>query len=469
MNTYIRVEKGNPSVSLGILIYAIASLCAAGSAFALPQSENFELSFRDAESEAIRFSSRLKAAATDEEAALEQAKAGFSTLLPRLTLQAGYQYLGTVPSLAIGAGPPIQLTSHSSYSIGPALSYTFWDNFSALDSYQSLNKLAEARGQDREAVQSQLLYLVRSTYVRVQLALEEFRLVNGSLKLAKAQDHDITTRFHAGAATRLDLVTSNRQILSYELQFKQKQADLSAVLRDLMALVGPGHLTEAFRSSQFYYPGPPDVEHVSLVLKLDTLSTTLAVLGQFESSAPNDLHPQLRGQLLLADATDRAASGQKAKLLPTLGVSASTTLTYPNGPIPEQIHQNAVALSLSMPLYLGDPTWHLASEKRKEADGTRFRADQLRVDLLRDYEKSLEMLSSLREQQKLAAQDVLQSEESAKLYYGSYKAGKNNLIDVQTANNAALQAKVGAAHIDAQILNQIITLIALSGKEGIHD
>lgn len=63
----------------------------------------------------------------------------------------------------------------------------------------------------------------------------------------------------------------------------------------------------------------------------------------------------------------------------------------------------------------------------------------------------------------------MQSEEAAKLYYSSYKAGKNNLIDVQIANNQALQAKVGAARIDAQILNQLILLNALSGEQNTYE
>ena len=45
-------------------------------------------------------------------------------------------------------------------------------------------------------------------------------------------------------------------------------------------------------------------------------------------------------------------------------------------------------------------------------------------------------------QQKLSALDVQQSEQSARLFYISYKAGRNNILDVQTANNQALQQKL---------------------------
>lgn len=107
--------------------------------------------------------------------------------------------------------------------------------------------------------------------------------------------------------------------------------------------------------------------------------------------------------------------------------------------------------------------------KRREAQANKHRADQLQTNINRDFSKATEILASLYDQKKLAALDVLESQEAAKLYYGSYKAGKNNLIDVQTANYQAFQAKVGAVQIDAQILNQLILLNALSGEQNTHE
>ena len=68
-------------------------------------------------------------------------------------------------------------------------------------------------------------------------------------------------------------------------------------------------------------------------------------------------------------------------------------------------------------------------------------------------------------QRKIAADDVQHSADAARLYYQSYKGGKNTLIDVQSANNRALTSKVNATRIDAQLLNQIYQLRALSGQE----
>lgn len=275
----------------------------------------------------------------------------------------------------------------------------------------------------------------------MQLALEEIRLVTGSLDLARAQQRDIQSHFKAGSATHLDKLISNRQVLGFELQLKQKQAELTTYYQDLSALTGQ-----------------QEIGH------LESLETTLSNLNFLSISAPTQNQPQIKSLHLLSEYSERTAAAQTSKLFPTINLFASTTLAYPNGPVLNQINQNTIGLTLSLPLYLGDPMWHLAESKRRESQAAKHRALQLQTDLNRDYLKSSELLTSLREQQKLASLDVLQSEEAAKLYYSSYQAGRGNLTDVQNANNQALGSKVGAARINAQILNQLITLMALSGE-----
>lgn len=407
----------------------------------------FELTLHNAEKQTLQTSDQLKAEILDVDVIGEQQSAGFASMLPKISVQGNYTYLGTLPSLSFMAGTPsYTFGSHHNYSIGPALNYILWDTFSSLKSFQALSKLKESKQQDLANTRIQLLFSVRASYIRVQLALEELRLVNNSLALARAQKKDIQNRFKAGAATRLDLLTSDREVLRYQIQLEQKQAELSSVFKDLLALVGNPEFTE-------------------LNLKLDSLTHTLATLSSEPISAPTNQQPQIKSLQLLAESSEKSASAQTAKLFPTIQLSASSTFAYPNGPVMTQINQNMIGLVLSLPLYVGDPTWHLAASKRREAKAIKYRADQLKTNILRDFSKASEMLHSLYEQKKLCAQDVLESEEAAKLYYQSYQAGKMNLINVQTANNQELQSKVNSARIDAQILNQLISLMALSGTQ----
>lgn len=393
-----------------------------------------DFTLQEAEQLAIQNSNKLKAASFDIEVSKEQENAGFAILFPKLSLQANYTYLSTLPSFK-----DTPFGDHNNYSLGPMLSYTLWDTLSSFKSLEALEKLKASKQQDHAATKQQILLAVRSAYIRVQLALEELRLVSNSLELARTQQHDIQNRFKAGSATSLDKLISNRQVLEFELQLKQKQADLSVSLKDLETLTGNTNT------------------------QLESLSTTLTNLNALELSAPTEEQPQIKSLKLLSESLNKAASAQTAKLFPTLQLFASTMLAYPNGPVLDQINQNTVGFSLSLPLYVGDPTWHTAASKRQEALAAKHRALQLQTDLNRDFEKAQKMLESLREQKQLATLDISQSSEVAQLYYNSYKAGKSNLIDVQSANHQALQSRVNAARIDAQILNQLILLHALSG------
>jgi outer membrane protein TolC len=216
------------------------------------------------------------------------------------------------------------------------------------------------------------------------------------------------------------------------------------------------------------HPGPLNVPGVSLSLKLDSLSELISAESGAPIDAPDANQPQVRSQSLQSESLRLSADSQTAKFFPTLQISAALTQTLPDVPNPPTYLQKSVGVSLSLPLYLGDPTRHLVDQQKNEAMAAEFRAKQLTEDILRDFSKAQEMLQSLKVQRSLAARDVAQSREESKLYYTSYKAGKINFIDVQNANVQALQAKVNAARIDAQILNQLITLKYLSGKEIPH-
>ena len=424
------------------------------------QTESLSLTLPQAEKRALTTSPRLKASFSDAEGAVEFAEAQYTSMLPKLSLEANYQHLGTVPTLATG---PVRtpLTTNSSYGIGPVLRYNLWDTGAARQNYKSFSLLALSRLEERKSVQNGLLANLRLAYLRVQLNLEELRLVSGSLELAKAQGKDVSNRFRAGASSRLDLVSSQRSVLNFDLQFKQKQAELTTSLRDLFSLMGEEKFTD------LAHPGPEGIQPVTLVIKTDPLKVSASHENANSIPPPDQGQPQIKSLHLQAEAAELAAEGMKAKLYPTLQLIAAASLAYPNGPTPERINQTAVGVSLTLPLFLGDTNRPLAAQKLKDAEATRFREDQLNSDIQRDFAKGSDMLQSLYTQKTLAAQDVLQSEEVASLFYSSYKAGRNNLVDVQNANNQALQAKVTAARIDAQILSQIITLRSLSGQNGL--
>jgi outer membrane protein TolC len=425
----------------------------------------YEITLKEAEHRALDTSNQLKSLTSTQEAAKEQADAQFSSLLPRLTIGANYQYVTEVPTITLpipGVTESFSFGSNNSWNVGPTLTYTVFDMGSNHDAYRGYDLLAQAREEDRKNGRLQLLLSVRSSYLRLQLALEELRLLNSSLELSRAQNHDIESNFKAGAATRLDRVDSQRDVLSYELQFSQKQAEVADDFRDLLAQIQEtpqGDLSQA---------GPPNIQNVALELKLDTLAQSLQEAGAWSFVKPNDQHPQIRSQELQAQSAEKQAESQMDSLYPKVTFGASAILQYPNTIILQTVEQNTFQVGVSMPLFEGDHTRHLSAEKMKESESAGYTRDQTRINLDRDYDEAIQLLQSLRAQQKLSADDVEHSREAARLYYQSYKGGKVNLIDVQSANNRSLTAQVNAARIDAQVLNELFVLQTLSGEATSH-
>ncbi len=423
---------------------------------------SFALTLREAEQKALSSSNRLKAAGLDETAAREQANAQYQALLPHLSFQANYTYLAQIPIINLGGLIRVPFGTNSVYTFGPQLTYTLFDGFSSQKAYTASHLLEEAREEDRKNSERQLLLNTRAAYVQVQLGLEELRLIQESRELALAQHHDVLARFHAGAAARLELVTAERSVLSYDIQFKQRQADLSSSLRDLLAIINNGPVELA--DSAVAQPGPEGVLETRLVLRLDPLGRTLDEQARTPLDPPTDAEPQLQSPILQARSLRENAESQSSHALPTVQLSAAVNYNRPDVPNPPSYWQESIGAGLSMPIFLGDPTRYQAAQLRAQADAADFRVAQMRLDLDRDFGKAREELQSLWERRRLAASDVSQSEIEARLYYTSYKAGKIQFIYVQNSNLQALQAKVYAARIDAQILNQIILLRSLSGK-----
>jgi outer membrane protein TolC len=420
------------------------------------------LTLAQAESRALEVSDQVQAAAADARAARELARAQFAGVVPRPSLEARYGYVTNVPTLQFAqSGSPIRFGTHDSYSVGPQLTYTVWDTGSAWKAYRGQYELAQAGGEDLRDTRRSLRLSVGTAYVEVQLALEALKLVDESLSVARSHNQDIEANFRAGAASRLDLLDSRRAVISYQLQFRARQAELASALRDLLALmrVEPGDLSR---------PGLPGMASITMEVRLEQLEEALVAAENWRFTPPDGGHPKIHAQELQARAADLQAESLLAQALPVIQASAKASEDYPNAILPQSVRQNTFGVNLSLPIFEAGRSRHLAKQKREQAQAQRRRAAQSLVDLRRDYERAFVLAQDLRERRDLAAQDVAASRESARLYYQSYKVGRINLIDVQNADLRALQSQVNAADLAAQLLRQLVSLRYLS-EDGSND
>jgi len=423
------------------------------------QLQKMSLSLEQAEKQAVENSPNLKSAAASKDAAASQALTSKSLLWPRLSIDGYYFYQTEVPEANLGFGK-VPFGTHDNYALGPVLSYTLFDGGRDRKAFNSLNALGEAREADYEARRAQLKLNLRVIYFRVQQALKNLALTADALRLSLAQNRDIDLRFKAGAASRLDQISSHKDTLSYQMRFNQAQTDLARTLRDLFALIGTGEGLDTTRpvSAEVSHRLPQRVEPPTLVIDLDQVEQTLKQFTSRESEKPASDHPEIVSLQKSEEASRYAAESARGGYWPKLQLQAKSQILYPNLVIPEQAHQNTLGVNLSFPIFEGNLTPHQISQRTSEAMATAFQREQRRSDFDRDWLKIQNVLTNLRRQQKISQQNVEESHQIEKLTYDSYRSGRVRFLDVQSANFRLLEAQVDSAQIDQQILEQTANL-----------
>lgn len=437
------------------------------SSLAMAQSPKISLSLEQAEHQALQNSPALKAAAAGRDAASSQALSTKATLWPRLSIDGYYFYQTNVPEKDMGFGKLV-FGTHDNYALGPVLTYMLYDRGRERGAFDSLQALSEARSADFESRQAQLRLNLRVIYFRVQLASKSLAFTADALRLSMAQNRDIDLRTKAGAASRLDQMSSHKDSLTYQMRFNQAQTELARALRDLFALMGGGESLDTTRpvSPEVLRRLPSGVETPTLVVDLDLPEQTLGKFTSREFQKPAVDHPEAVALQKMAEASRFAAESARSGYWPRIQLQAKSQVIYPNFVIPEQAHQNTFGVNVSFPIFEGNLTPHQVSQKSSEFLMANYQREQRRQDFDRDWQKTQNILSGLRRQQKISQQNVQESQQIEKLTYDSYRSGRARYLDVQSANLRLLEAQVNAAEIDHQILEHTANLDYLSSRTG---
>jgi outer membrane protein TolC len=435
-------------------------LCLLLGANAYAQVPLYELTLTQALLKAKHKSELLKSADAEIRAAQEGSQGVHANLLPKLSLEGSLRYVTEVPSIQIiPNGPEMPFGDHLNYTVGPTLSYVLWDGGHSRNIYKSQEKRVEARTQNKRAQMAQLESSVKQAYIKTQFALEQVKLLADSLKLIQAEHKDIVERKDAGTASNLDLFISQKEVLSYRLQYKQRQNELASSLHDLISLV------EEIPQNSLQKPAPKGFKEAQLWVLLDPLEETLKQESKEEPQSLESTPPQLLSQDSMIQSLEHLAEGQESALYPQIQLSLRSSLDYPNGPVLKKIHQNSLSVGFSMPLYEFSKNRHLAAEKRQEAEALRHQRKQMETDIQREFVKAKDNLHTLREQSKDAQEIVKQSDTLARMTYEAYRIGRVKLVDVQAANLKALQAKLDLSSIHVHTLFQITLLKTLIAKD----
>src|SRR6185312_801462 len=243
------------------------------------------------------------------------ADAAFAPLLPRLTLDGSYRYQTEVPEFSVvPGGPKAQFGSNRAESVGPTLTWTLWDQGALYKTWRAQQANARSRDEQLRLVQTQATQAARLAYVQVQLGRERVRLLADSVALAAAQYADIEKRRRAGAANRIESLSSHQSELQRRKEFLSAQSDLSAALRELMRLTALGAGVDASRPTDVRVSTAAlNLPEPTVRLALDSLADTPAALAAAETAAAaQDSHPAALVYARQADAARLSADAASA-------------------------------------------------------------------------------------------------------------------------------------------------------------
>lgn len=413
---------------------------------------NIKLTRQIVEQEALKSSYNAKALTAEVDALKNKVDAQHSQLLPKINLEGSYKYITDVPTLKFPGGATTKFGDNQNYSIGPVLSWTLLDFGSTKKSVNGLQAQEKAKSAEKESNNRQILLNARLAYFKIQLRLEQQRLVSDSLKLVESQHKDIQNRINAGSSNRIDLLSAHKEVLNLKLQSRQIQTELKADIRDLYTLMG---------RSDSIDPLVP--------IEVDDITSSVSALSKYQKDNIDSLdltqHPLIKMHTANAESLRYTAESFNANQLPKLSFFAKTSIDYPNGPILENFNQNTIGVNLTMPLFEGSRSQNEAAEKQNMAIASENRREQVRTELIRDWKKAQDQLSGLRAKVEFYKDLVKESEERSKLIYASYKIGRSSFLEVQSANLQALEAKVQSTTNDVQVLIQLAFLASISEEQ----
>lgn len=383
---------------------------------------------------------------------------------PILSLEGSYQQQSHLSTFAIPNGPAVQFGDYYNYSVGPVIRYNLYNGSQTTLSAESSKYAIEQKKAQLGQAKIGSTLAIEQAYINSALALEELKGTADNLSLAQKQYSDISRKASAGSATKLDLLASKKEVLSYEILFRQSALHLSQSLSDLKIQLGEG----PDWSQSAPMPKSVCLENIKfanpiVVVKLDTLDEMKIVPMKLEKAEIED-HPELVAYKMQQESLISLSKAAKSSLYPRFDLILKSNYSYPDQTTLNSYWQNSAGVTFSMPILEGSKSSSESEKFLSEAQALGARGKQRKLEMQSSIEKAIASLASLREQVQLQDKSVIESNKYAKITFETYRLGKAQYLDVQSANTKFLEARNSAARIKANLLSTISQLNYLYGR-----
>ncbi len=414
---------------------ALIALAALGASVGCPQralaADGVAVSMEQAVERVLVRHPALAAGRDAVDAAVARTSQTNTVWLPRIALQAGYQFTGPVPSLKIdtgltppGATSPLvvekTLGSHHHASAVLKVAWLAWD-FGRLARADAAEAMEDAARADVLVREVELAAGVRQAYLAARFFAELEASTAASLALARDQAGNIGTALEAGLGRKVDVAAADARVAELEARLVEAQQSRARALGSLRILLGL-----------------PATAALSLTDDLASVASTPTPTGPAT-------HPQLHAVDERLRALDASDESMALNFWPRLDVVASVGVQFPE--------HFATDRGLGIPYLLGvNLTWDLFdrllnNRQRDELGAQRAQAMHLRAAAAEELATAALDAATATRSAAASLAAARRRVEAAQVWLdaarGARDAGAGTVWDVRGAEEAVDQARLG--------------------------
>ena len=415
-------------------------------------ADTVKLTLETVEKQALEYSPKIKQVQSAAQAQGYISESFDAYLYPALTLDAKGGWVSQIPELTMGM-TKLKFGDNWSYSAGPALQYTVFDNNRRKDKVKSETAVYNSKIRDFEAVKKQVLLDARRSYFKIQRDLEKIYFLFEYMKLTQKQLKDINSAFKTGVKNKRDVIMAEKQFIKAKISISAARAVLSQDLSELFKITGTNF------SINNDYPSDYRIETAELdgtasaLIQCDSPDDTLVKFTPVENLNFDSEQAKLVSYDELVKSYEYLSAYYKSELYPKINLAAGTYFEYPNGPITESVFQTRANAAISMPLFEKSKNKKLSQAQKSAAESVLAQKQDMSETLKSLFEFSKRRLYSLNIENNLTEKMIEDSKTAVKLTYDAYNAGSVTFLEVQNANIDLLSAQTELSNLKIEKLN----------------
>lgn len=414
--------------------------------------DTVKLTLENVEKQALEYSPKIKQVQSAAQAQKSLYESFDAYLYPALTLDAKGGWVSQIPELTMGM-TKLKFGDNWSYSAGPILQYTVFDNNRRKDKVKSETAVYNSKMRDLEAVKKQVLLDARRSYFKIQRNLEKIYFLFEYMKLTQKQFKDINSAFKTGVKNKRDVIMAEKQFLKAKISISAARAVLSQDLSELFKITGTNFSINNDYPSDYRIETAELEGTASVLIQCDSPDDTLAKFTPVENLNFDFEQAKLVSYDELVKSYEYLSAYYKSDLYPKINLAAGTYFEYPNGPITESVFQTRANAAISMPLFEKSKNKKLSQAQKSAAESVSAQKQDMSETLKSLFEFSKRRLYSLNIENTLTEKMIEDSKTAVKLTYDAYNAGSVPFLEVQNANIDLLSAQTELSNLKIEKLN----------------